>query len=196
MLKRERGFIVLFLLVVIGLIYFWKQNNPPAPAKSNIIETTGKIKNTDSLISPQASSPTPTPTGEAAAQTDTNSNPTTPPSGPPSATLSCQNEIPPDNSNQGTAKITSSWNNLTLGKSGAAKVELCVSVGGKSSLMTIDNTSNGTRSTEVNWIILNTEYHFSVYDEQGGDMPDCGGPVLATCEIDSLVQGPPKQVSR
>ena len=129
---------------------------------------------------------TPTATLTPVFQNSTQVTPTPAVSGGPSGYISCTNEIPPDPSNNGTAIITSNWNNLVLGVNGTAKAAVCVSVGGKSSLVSIDNSANGTRTTNVNWIILNATYTFTLYDDHGGDLPDCGGAVLSSCLISNI----------
>jgi hypothetical protein len=99
--------------------------------------------------------------------------------------ITCDYKIPAGPNEFGTADIESNWNNLTLGKNGSAKLDVCVSVNGSSSLMASDNHVNGSRVDSAPWISLSTEYVFTLYDDHGGDLPDCGGTVLDSCNLTS-----------
>ncbi len=102
--------------------------------------------------------------------------------------VTCTLTIPPDNQNYGQANFGYNWNNLVAGANGTAKVELCADSGGKSSLMSENFGANGSSATSANWIILNGYYTFTLYDEKGGDLPQCGGASLSSCVIDTLVK--------
>ena len=89
----------------------------------------------------------------------------------------------------GSVKITSSWSNLTLGKNGSSKLDLCVSVNGNNTLVSSDNHQSGSR-TDTYSNISSSSYSFSLYDAQGGDIPDCSGTPLSSCQINSTNTNP------
>jgi hypothetical protein len=99
--------------------------------------------------------------------------------------ITCDYKIPAGPNEYGTASIESNWNNLVLGKNGSAKLDVCVSVNSSSSLMASDNRVNGSRVDSAPWISLSTEYVFTLYDDHGGDLLDCGGTVLDSCNLTS-----------
>ena len=82
----------------------------------------------------------------------------------------------------GTANIESNWNNLVYGKNGKAEAEVCVN----GSKMSINNSANGSMTNPAPWISLDAGYTFTLYDEHGGDLPDCSGVELSVCSINQV----------
>lgn len=95
----------------------------------------------------------------------------------------CNYQIPPTPDKFGTASIESSWSNVGIGKNGSVKIAVCVSTDGNNKLLSTDNRTNGTRVDNTPWIALDAIYVFSLYDDRGGDLPDCGGELIASCMI-------------
>lgn len=99
--------------------------------------------------------------------------------------ITCNYQIPAAPNQYGSASIESNWNNLVLGKNASAKLAICVSVNGTSSLISVDSHTNGSRVDSAPWISLSTDYVFTLYDDHGGDLPDCGGIVLSSCDLNT-----------
>ncbi|MGA2910267.1 MAG: hypothetical protein ABSE04_00495 [Candidatus Microgenomates bacterium] len=97
--------------------------------------------------------------------------------------ITCDYQMPPAPGQFGSANIESNWNNIVVGKNGSSNVEICVFVKGTNSLMSEDGRNNGSKVDNAPWISLNSDYTFTLYDEHGGDLPDCGGVFLSSCRI-------------
>jgi len=147
--------------------------------------------------------PTPQPTIEATPTAITSSgakkttqNTTTTATSPTSGTISCDYEIPATPNNFGTVQVTSNWNSLVAGKNGY-KVDLCVSSDGGATqkLMASKTKVSGSSTDEANFISLSSNYIFTIYDEHGGDMPECGGTYLTSCQIHTWQLPTPKPTS-
>jgi hypothetical protein len=190
--KNKRLLIFLIIIIlVLGAVYIknsTKKTQVGLTQKTFLPKTTKTFPPVTPIAYPSPSiTVTLTPAAENA-QNQPASNPSV--SGGPRGQVICDYKIPPDPNNYGLVALESNWNNLILGKNGSAKIDLCASSGPGSSLMSIDTRQNGSRTDNASWIILNGYYTFTLYDEHGGDLPDCAGAVLSSCVIDTLVPSP------
>jgi len=198
-MKINKWLLILIVVIVIALgsiclITFSIKNNKTNKAYKNKSFLPLPTENSQINSSPETPTDTPIVTPvEAPIEATPISQPASV-SGGPRGQIVCNYQIPPDATNYGSADIESNWNNLIPGSKGTTKAAICVSVNGSSSLMSLDTTANGSRSTEINWIILNASYTFTLYDDHGGDLPDCGGAVLSSCGIKTIVSSPAKNI--
>jgi len=182
--------VIIAVAVLIRNTFTQNKNSQVLPQNSNITKSAPQI----SLSATPTPTLTLTPTVSVNSQnvestTQPSANTTYVPGGP-RGQVTCTLVIPPDNATYGQAQFDYNWNNLILGKSGTAKADLCVASGGSSSLMNEVSSVNGSSSSTVGWIILNGYYTITLYDQHGGDLPDCAGPSLSSCVIDTLVPSP------
>jgi hypothetical protein len=100
--------------------------------------------------------------------------------------ITCSYLIPATPDSQGTARLDADWNNLASGTNGKTRAAVCVSVNGaQSGLMSVMSDANGSTSVSVPWISLTADYSFQLFDQHGGDLPDCTGVILSACRINT-----------
>lgn len=107
------------------------------------------------------------------------------PSGVERGQIICDYRVPASPGEYGVAQIDFNWNNLIRGKNGLVKVDVCVSPNGGASQSLIASYSslNGNDSINASWIARNSVYNFSLFDGHGGDLPNCGGILLSSCQV-------------
>jgi hypothetical protein len=170
---------VILTIVVAAIILFKldKRNNSQFPTQSSNSPT-------QTSVPVETSTPLPTATPTKVI----NNTPVA--GGITRGEITCEYLYPPIPNNFGSANIVTNWNNLVLGKNGTAKLAVCVSVNESSNPMSVNTQMNGSMSVSAPWISLDTDYVFTLYDDHGGDLPDCGGIVLASCHIKTNVTNP------
>lgn len=150
-------------------------------------QTTNSLPQQNLTVSSQApytASPT-TSAREDQAKPASTSKTVVPISGTTRGQITCNYEVPATPNQYGSADIKSEWDNLSTGKNSSARVSVCVYVNGTSRLVSTDKSANGSRVDTASWISLNSDYIFILYDQHGGDLTDCNGTVLSSCELNT-----------
>lgn len=110
------------------------------------------------------------------------------PAGPPNGQITCNYQIPVGPNTYGVADIKANWNNLLVGKNGSVQATVCVTPSTQgASVMTLSNSLNSSWENSVSWIAPNVNYTFTLYDDHGGDLANCAGAVLSSCEIHAML---------
>lgn len=180
MLNKKGLFAVIIVLALAAFVVIQTINRNSSKSTGNQPQVTQ---------SPSTPSPTPVASSSSTVSSVPENKPTSVSTssipGGTRAQITCNYQIPAAPNQYGTASIESNWNNLVLGKNTSAKLSVCVSANGTSSRIAFDTRVNGSRIDSVPWISLNTDYIFTLYDNHGGDLSDCEGAVLSSCEINT-----------
>jgi cytoskeletal protein RodZ len=163
------GLILIFILIAGG-IYLSRKINTPQSLPVN--QTVSINQENSQTQSPEATSSSTSTNLEV----QNSATPVAPAvSGETRGQIICDYQTPPDPTHYGTANIESNWNNTA--------VDVCVSSnGGVETLIASDSKTNGSRTDRANWIGLNADYTFTLFNERPGNSV-CGGGVLSTCRI-------------
>lgn len=174
---------VVVILLISGGYYFLFSNKPKTFQTENIKPTPTEVISIPE-ITPEIS-PTPTQIPEVNKVINTT---TIVPNGPAQGQIVCNYQIPVGPNTYGTAAINTTWNNLTIGKNGSAQAAVCVRVNGQGqTLMSLDNSANGSREDSAPWLAPNGSYNFILYDDRGGDAANCAGTILSSCNINTIL---------
>lgn len=176
-MSKTKTFIILAVTAVfISIITLSHQKNSSSQVQS---KPTQYFQN-QSETTPEATlTVTTEPTKIQETKTDTNSQTVS-----EIPKITCNFQEPPAPNQYGKGTITFSWNNLLPGKNKLVKVDVCVSANGNSPwVMFSSNQGHGSNEVTVSWLSSDVLYIFTLYDEHGGDLPDCGGVYLASCQI-------------
>jgi len=171
-------FVALVLIIVITVIFGANKKNSQQPGAS-------QFSNVQTQVSQPSPTPSSTPASTPEAFTAPAANTPSPVPGGTRGQIICNYQVPATPNEFGSASFESNWNNLLPGKNGTAKLAVCVSVNGSASLMSINAQANGSLINSAPWISRNSDYIFSLYDDHGGDLSDCSGAVLSSCEINT-----------
>lgn len=176
---------VLLILVVVFAVIKLNTNSKNTTAPSIT------AKNSLTPV-PFTSTPSPTQTPKSTIYTQTQTTKNTPSTtGATSGKITCNYTIPAAPSRPGTAVIDVSWNNLVQGST-STKVAVCLFVSGTNQVMFLDTKASGSTTIKAPWIAMNADYTFTLYDDHGGDLPECSGVVLSSCRLDSNTSSGPK----
>jgi hypothetical protein len=185
-LKTYWIFAALVILLIGGVGYFlFAHKSQPSQVSNNSIVPTQTIPN--QKISTETPSPTSIPTPTASTKQIINTV-TTVPAGPPNGQIVCNYQIPVGPNTYGTADIKANWSNLLTGKNGSVQAAVCVTPSTQTAtVMTLSASSNGSWENNISWIAPNVNYTFTLYDQHGGDLPNCAGAALSSCEIHAML---------
>jgi hypothetical protein len=170
--------IILALILIGSSIILTLEHNAVSPQKNSLVRQSVNTVTMSPTITPSiTASPTPT-----VSQTAPTLTPLT--AGTPQGQLTCNYQSIAVGYQDGIATISSHWTNATLGKSGSARIDVCVSTNnGPQSLMSTDTSQNGSRNTTVPWIIVNAAYLFTLFDDNNDGQTNCDGLSLSSCQI-------------
>lgn len=181
--KAYWTFGVVVILVIGGAYYFFFSNKSQPNQTENIQPTPTEFVTNPEITPELTPTSTPTPSSKQATKTTT-----TVPNGPPQGQIVGNYQVPVGPTTYGTADISATWNNLTIGKNGSAQAAVCVAVNGQTpTLMSLDNSTNGSRENSAPWLAPNGNYTFILYDDHGGDSTNCAGTVLSSCQINTML---------
>jgi hypothetical protein len=178
---------LLIVLIICGVSYLLLSNK----SQLTQIKNTGSFPTTNSaspkvtpgLTPAPTSTPTPTPSVKQLINTST-----AVPAGPPQGQIICNYQIPVGPNTYGTADIKANWNNLIVGKNGSVQATVCVAASTQAStLMTLSDSMNSSWENSVPWLAPNVNYTFTLYDDHGGDLANCAGAVLSSCQVHAML---------
>jgi hypothetical protein len=159
--------VIIVALVLLGAYFSFKRTSTNQNQQANIQSTFFPIA-TPSIL--PSSSPSPVPTKSKTTQTNSDIT---------GGQIACNYQVPAAPNQFGTVAIKSSWTN--------ANMNLCVSInGGSPALISQDKVISGTRTDTPNWIALDTDYTFTLYNQHAGGAA-CTGDALSNCQISSHV---------
>jgi len=178
---KRLWFIVIIALIAVIVTFIVVRKKPVTT--NQVAPNSAIIQVSPSTEPTQEPPPSPTPVTKSETESPTEYITTAP--GVTSGNLTCNYLIPAAPNRFGTVSIDTTWNNLIPGTNGKYKADLCVTAdgGATQTLMTSKTKISGVSTETADWISLSSDYTFTFFDEHGGELPQCGGIVLSSCQI-------------